>query len=451
MLPFLGAAALFLIIRSAILGTSLGTTSMELMNNPFVKVEGNAYVPFSGGEKFATIFYTLGYYIKLLIFPHPLTHDYYPRHIPIMTFGDWQVILSVLAYIGMGIYALLGLKKKDPISYGILFFLATLSIASNIVFPIGTNMSERFAYMPSIGYTFIVAVLLYRLSKIRIPNKKLTRFKHLSLVLGIVGVVSLLMAVKTFSRNFAWKDNYTLFITDIKTSPNSAKLRNAVGGELTVQSTKVNNEGQKNSMLKEAEEHLLEGAKIHPNYKNIYLQLGNVNNYLNQYERSLQFYDKALSIDPNYQDAVNNRNITLREAGEYFGKEKGNPRKAMEYLERAYKEMPNDFETVHSLGVAYGLTGNTQKATQMFSVAVQLQPENTSALNNLASAYGLSSNHLKAIETFERIVKLEPNNANALFNLGTAYANAGNQAKAQEYQQKAIQLDPNMAKGSLDK
>ena len=447
---FVGAALVFLLIRSAILGTSLGASSMELMNNPFVKLQGNTYVPFSGGEKWATIIYTLGKYVQLLIFPHPLTHDYYPRHIPIMHFGDWKVILSALVYIGMGIYALIGFKKKDPISYGILFFLASISIASNIVFPIGTNMSERFAYMPSIGYTLVVAILLYRLSKLRTPNKKLTQFKQLNWALAIVGVLTILMAIKTFSRNFAWKDNYTLFTTDIKTSPNSAKLRNAVGGELSVQSVKINNDAQRISMLKEAEGHLLEGIKIHPTYKNIYLQLGNVNNYLKQYEPSLQYYDKALALDPNYQDAIKNKNITLREAGEYYGKEQGNTQKAIQFLERAHKEMPNDFETVHSLGVAYGLTGNTQKATQLFSIAVQLQPENINALNNLASAYGLSGNHLKAIETFKRIVQLEPNNANALFNMGTAYANAGNAAKAQEYQQKAIQIDPTMAKGLLE-
>ena len=57
------------------------------MNNPFLKIEGNQWVPFSGAEKMATIFYTLGYYIKLLLVPHPLTHDYYPRHIDIMNWG----------------------------------------------------------------------------------------------------------------------------------------------------------------------------------------------------------------------------------------------------------------------------------------------------------------------------------------------------------------------------
>ncbi len=34
----------------------------------------------NGSDKFATIIYTLGLYLKLLVVPHPLTHDYYPWH-----------------------------------------------------------------------------------------------------------------------------------------------------------------------------------------------------------------------------------------------------------------------------------------------------------------------------------------------------------------------------------
>ena len=74
------------------------------MNNPFLDADVN--------EKNATIFYTWGIYLKLLLFPHPLTYDYYPKHIPIIDFSDFRAILSFLLYAMMGIIALLGLKKS---------------------------------------------------------------------------------------------------------------------------------------------------------------------------------------------------------------------------------------------------------------------------------------------------------------------------------------------------
>ena len=46
---------LFLIIRTSVLGFDTGGTPMELMNNPFIKLVGENYVPFSGTEKLATI------------------------------------------------------------------------------------------------------------------------------------------------------------------------------------------------------------------------------------------------------------------------------------------------------------------------------------------------------------------------------------------------------------
>ena len=75
----------------------------------------------------------------LLFVPHPLTHDYYPRAVEVMTWGDWRVILAFLVHVALLVYALRGLLKKDWLSFGILFYLITLSIVSNIVFPVGTQ------------------------------------------------------------------------------------------------------------------------------------------------------------------------------------------------------------------------------------------------------------------------------------------------------------------------
>ena len=67
-LPFVIAAGIFLVIRGAVLGGNFdGSTSMELMNNPFLKIEGNRWVAFSFSEKMATITYTLGKYLQLLL------------------------------------------------------------------------------------------------------------------------------------------------------------------------------------------------------------------------------------------------------------------------------------------------------------------------------------------------------------------------------------------------
>jgi tetratricopeptide (TPR) repeat protein len=401
--PFLAVAMLFLLIRGSVLGWAMGgEPPRELMNNPFLKLVNGQYVDVSFGEKFAMIFYTLGKYVQLLIFPHPLTHDYYPRHVDVMTFADWRSLGSLLLYLALGVYALIRLPKKDPVSYGILFYLVTLSIASNIVFPIGTNMSERFVYMPSVGFSLVVAVLVYRLTGGRIATSK-------PLLAGGC-LVLLLLAGRSFLRNFDWKDNFTLFLTDVKVSDKSAKLLNACGGELIAQSIKPENAARKNEMLTQAVQYLQEAVKIHPGYKNAWLLLGNASNYLQQYEPSIQYYQRALKLDPNYGEARNNLGITFREAGKFFGEQKGDLNKALEYLLQAYQLRPDEYETLRLLGVAYGVGGN----------------------------------HPKAIEFFTKALERQPNDAMALFNLGSAYFYAGQTEKGNEYIQRAKAINPNI-------
>ena len=409
--PFFGAAVLFLVIRSLILGMDLGDSSNELMNNPFLKIVNNQYVAFSPSEKFATIIFTLGKYVQLLFFPHPLTHDYYPRHVELMTFGNIKVIGSLLVYLAMTGYALWGLKKKKAVSFGILYFIITTSIISNIVFPVGTNMSERFMYMPSVGFCFVLGILGWQLIKRFNKNEKLTTIAQVVPLLGIALVITILLSVKTIYRNFAWKDNYTLFATDIETSKNSAKLRNAMGGELIAQSSLPENKNRQMDMLREAQVHLQEALRIHPNYKNAYLLLGNSSNYLQDFDKAIQYYNKVLTFDANDKNGFNNLGITYRDAGKFYG-EKGDFKKAESYLNKALEMRGEEYEILRLLGVLNGTRGN----------------------------------HPAAIQFFQKALNQQPQNAQALFNLSAAYQYAGDSQNAEKYLQQARAIDPNIGK-----
>jgi tetratricopeptide (TPR) repeat protein len=396
-LPLVGATVAFLLIRGAVIGWSFGDAPRELMNNPFLKIVGNQYVDFSTGERFATILFTLGKYVQLLFFPHPLTHDYYPRHIEVMHMGDWQSLMSLLVYMGLIVLAIIGLRKKQVWGYGIIFYLATLSIVSNIVFPIGTNMSERFMYMPSLGWSIAIAALLVLLYE---------RRQQVGWV--VLGFITVLFAIKTVTRNPVWKDNFTLFTTDINTSKNSAKLRVATGGELTtIYGTKPQSP-ERDARLREAVEHLRAAQRIHPNYKLAYLLEGNANYFLKDWDASISAYQRVLTIDPIDKDASKNIAIAYRDAGRYFGEQQKDLSKAIRYLNEASKLLPDDYETIHALGVSYGLGGDAMRALQYFQKGVEIQPEN----------------------------------ATAHFNLGLAYQRVGDTANAQKHHDRALELDP---------
>ncbi len=394
--PLVGVIS-FIAIRTAVLGFEFGDAPNELMNNPFLKLVNGSYVPFSTGEWAATIMFTLGKYVQLLFFPHPLTHDYYPRHIEVMSFGDISVWLSVLMYVILAIVAAIGLRKKSVMSYGILYFLLTLSIVSNIVFPIGTNMSERFLFMPSIGFSFVIAYYIFT----KLSNKKL--------VYGILGFIVLLFSIKAIHRNGAWKNDFTLFNTDKHVSKNSAKINNAAAGSLSTAAFNETDPVKKKSMLQEAIERCDKAISIHPNYKNAYLIKANAYHYLDNFKEAEKHYDMALRIDPGFKSAITNSAINYRALGRRYGEVDQNLPKAIEYLKKAAIELPDDYEVIRLLGTATGFSGLHDESIKYFTKALEIEPQ-------LAGAY---------------------------VNLGKAYMNVGNTDQGNFYLNKALEIDPN--------
>lgn len=230
-----------------ILDFGMGAPSTDLMNNSFVGM--------STSEKYATIFYTLGAYVKLSFFPHPLTHDYYPYHIPIMTWKNLGSVISLLLYVGMGAYALWGLKKKSIISYGILFFLIPLSIVSNLVISVGTFMNERFLFFSSIGFCIIIAYWIAR----KLPAPILN--------IGLLAIFVVGFSLKTVSRVSDWENPYTLNSSGVKISPNSARANlfmcTSIFKTFFKRETDPN---KKQEYLNESGAYLDRALAIHPRY-----------------------------------------------------------------------------------------------------------------------------------------------------------------------------------------
>jgi tetratricopeptide (TPR) repeat protein len=384
---------LFLVIRNAVLGSDFGEGSFELMNNPYLKWQNGVYIPFNLSEKAATIAYTLGLYVWLLFFPFNLTHDYYPRHIPIITFDHFGAIISVVLYLVMIFYALKGLKSKSVPAFGISIYLINLSLVSNILFPIGTNMAERLLFAPSLGYTLMAGYLLSKVNNQSLKN---------TLIISMI----VLYASLTWMRNPVWKDNFTLFTTDAKNATESAKVRNAAGGELLAQALKVDSLTAIRYRT-EAVGHLQKAVTIHPTYKNAWLLLGNAFYYLNNFDQAIQAFKQALMIDPEYADASKNMGLAYRDGGRIAGEMLGDLQKATTYLKEAATLLPEDYEAHRLAGIAFGFSGSK----------------------------------LEAISYFQRAAQIKPDLSDAWFNLGTAYYQAGDPKNGALFYQKAVSID----------
>lgn len=401
-LPMIFASVIFLVIRHNVLGNSLSEPITELLNNPFLYA--------STSQKFATIFYTLAIYIKLLFWPHPLTYDYYPYHIALVNWNNIVALSSLIFYVSLGIYMIWGIYKKQIIGFAIVVYLSSLSVVSNIVFPIGTFMNERFIFISSIGFVIIVAFILVE----NVP-KLIKRDKvYFSSIFTLLGIVIISSAWKTIDRNKAWKNDLILFTTDVETSGNSAKSNCSAGGKLFEASKEIKDSIERFKILDKSVGYLRKSISIHPQYTDALLLLGNVLFEYQKYDSTLYYYHQILKVAPAYEKVYENVPIVvnrlktvdekikafesfytlnttdfniLYQLGSLYGKGKNDIKKATFYLEKAYLVDSNKKEVLKDLGVAYGFSGKSQSAIHLFERALQIDPQDTQIYFNLAVSY----------------------------------------------------------------
>ncbi|MFW5767162.1 MAG: glycosyltransferase family 39 protein [Bacteroidota bacterium] len=431
LLPVLAASALYLIVRVSVLGQLMGESSQQLMNNPFLEADM--------GEKYATIFYTLGLYLKLLIIPHPLTWDYYPYHIELMNWGDWQVLLSLLIYIALGVLAVIGLKKRRLYAWAIWFYIATLSITSNLVINIGAFMSERFMFIPSLAFSVMLAFALLKLLKLKNGKQVLT---------GVLLVIMALYSVKVISRNTVWKDSFTLFQHDVKISENSAKGNSSYASELYARAENKKPE-MRDSMMREAIPYFKKALEIHPSYIEPMVRMANIRYIVfGDVEGMMDYYIRVLKIAPENTDAWGNiygvltqnvdrpvyeiniwKQVTdinpnhpeaWKAMGDLYLNKRYKPDSAIMMLEKAENLAPNDPEVLRLSGFAWGTKNRPVKARRYFERLLKVKPRDAQALKFIGISYGIEENHEKAIEYLERSLEINPNDEQAKNNLRIA-------------------------------
>lgn len=253
----------YLMIRFSISGVpQLDQKITDIMNNPFLEMKG--------GEKLATILYTLGLYIKLLFLPFPLTHDYYPYAIPIMNWTKWQVWLSALLYGGMTYWAWKQLKAKQLSGYAIAFYLITLTIVSNIVINLGTFMNDRFIYMPSLGFCLLLVWAIWELGE---------RWNNAQKEIGQVAFLSipvLAFAFLSFIRVPDWETALTLNQSAMRVSGNSARANSFMATALFNEFKETQDVTKKRALLKEAMPYARKAADIIPKYYNANLMMAGI-------------------------------------------------------------------------------------------------------------------------------------------------------------------------------
>ncbi len=412
---FIAPVALYLFARYQVLGSFIGGSKKEtiinnLVDDPFIKnaplldnviADSSNYL-----EQFATAMVFAGKYLKNLVFPYPLGSDFgYPEYTA-MGFDDWRAILSLLVFLALAYYALRLFKSRNLISFSILYFLITFSIASNIIIVIGTSYGDRFMYVPSLGFSIAIAYLISHFTKVDYKQKieNLSAFfSKFKKPIAIAGIIILVFGVLTIKRNGAWENSYALYHADIEVAPNSAKLNYHYGLELNKKGLAATDPADKKVFFESAMFRFNKAAELYPKYGDAYGQIGLLFFRIKDFPNAIANYQTAISYKPNAAIYSN-------------------------------------------LGTVYFETGKVSQAIEAYQKSIKYDPYFVDARRNLGSSYAMNKQFDRALLEYKEALKYDPKNAILHYYIGVVYRDLGDQVNAQTWLNKAYALDPSLKK-----
>jgi protein O-mannosyl-transferase len=271
------AVAMMIALRAEVLGINQGAASAIVLDNPAAAA--------GALPRIATAFWIQLKYAILCVWPYPLSSDYSMNAIPVArSFADPRA-LAGLAFVSLAVAAVVwGWRHSRPVALSGLVWLLFFLPSSNLLFPTGTIMAERLAYLPSLGICLLAGHL--GASFVARAPEAVKRRRGLT-VAAIASIDLLAASAATWRRNPAWKDNLTLATTDVVTQPESAKLQAGAGMFLA-------GAGRND----EAEAHLRRAIAIYPDYAQMHYNLAVVLLRRGARDEAIEHLQRAILIAP---------------------------------------------------------------------------------------------------------------------------------------------------------
>lgn len=286
-LPYYAVTAVYIFIRLQIVGEMSKDSEHDILNNPYALA--------SDTERLATQISTTLNYLKLLIFPHPLSADYSYNTIPYKDFSHPQVWLSIIVHVGLIRLFFYYFKRRHLLSFAIAFYLVNIALVCNLIFNIGGTMGERLSYHSSLGFCLAVAFFL-NLGAQKIKSEavgKLAMGGGLLLLLG-------LCSFKTIDRAKFWKNDETLFFEDIKVAPNSVLVNADVASSYVNGADYIKDEQKKRESIRNGIRYFSKAIEINPAFVSGYLNRGMAHFKLKEPDSAIYNLKKVQELYPRY-------------------------------------------------------------------------------------------------------------------------------------------------------
>jgi len=314
---------------------------------------------------------------KLLL---PLDLNIWHVFHPVDTMASVKVIISLLISVFFLSLVWITIRKNKLVFFSLLIIV--LPLLPVMYIPALTQGSEnafaeRYLYLPSFGFVLLIGTFIEGVWR-RKPNW--TPYFGAAFM-----AIFLLYSFGTVSRNFVWKDSYTLWSDAVRKSPHSAKAHEVLGYALLQQ-------GKEADGLKE----LQTALRLKPDLLEQTIDKGIVYGRKGFTDKSIFQFVAASLMKPDSAEAHFNLGIAYDN--------KGWIDLAIKQYEISLVLAPNHAEAHNNLGIAYSTKGALDKGIMHLQEAVRLMPGDESFRINLAKAYELTGQGERA-DSGKRLIR----------------------------------------------
>jgi Flp pilus assembly protein TadD len=397
-LPYAVVSSIYLLVRYYALGSFVPTAF---------------YHGLSTYQFVINVFPLFREYLTSLLWPFNLNlwHTFHP----INSIFEAKGMISVVVTLIFIVVAAAAYKKNTVLFFSLLLLAIPLLPVLYIKGIIGKPFAERYLYLPSVGYVFLLAVFL-SWAKEKLSSSVMS----VTIAFMVLGGA---YTVGTINRNSVWKDNLNLWSDTVKKSPDSAEAHYDLGIAHAFQ-------GQLDRAIAEYQTAL----RLKPDYAEAHNNLGIAYAFQGQLDRAIAEYQTALRLKPDSEEAYNNLGFIYASQGQWD--------RAIAEYQTALRLKPDYAVAHHNLGFAYASQGQWDRAIAEFQTTLRLKPDYAAAHHNLGIAYASQGQWDRAIAEYQTALRLKPDYAAAHHNLGIAYASQGQWDRAIAEYQTALRLKP---------
>ncbi len=331
-----------------------------------VMLDAGGFKPYRGGSflnNFLISFYAFLYNIKLLVVPVNYSAAYtLPISNPVLSEKTFAFVGITLFLFALSFWSL---KYTRVLFFSFLFFFVTLLPYLNII-PISTLLADRYVFISSFSYTFILGIVFEHLYVFRHRKFSEGFFKLLSSAFFIFLLVG--YSLITIRQNTIWGNSYTLWSDAVEKHPNS-NTANALMGVVYMEL----------EMDRDAEKYLKKAIELLPYDYQSRNNLGIVYGKLDETEKALNEFANAMILRPDDDTIKINLSVFYQRQKEYEKAEK-----VLRYL--LAKNMENPL--LHfRLGLLYRDAERYDDAISEFLRSSELAPEIINPYIELGNIY----------------------------------------------------------------